>query len=216
MTFFRPKFWIPVHLADDEGLVGVGGDLLPRTLLAAYDDGVFPWFCEGDPVLWWSPNPRAVMEYANFHISKSLAKTIRREKFRITFDTAFTAVMSACGDNRNDGTWINSEMLAAYTVMHDLGYAHSVEAWLDGQLVGGVYGIGIGGFFSAESMFHTETDASKVALASLLQRLESRDFQLVDLQIINDHTRSLGATELSREVYLQRLRWAKKRYAKFN
>ena len=207
---------MPVHMADDEGLVGVGGDLTPRTLMAAYRDGVFPWYSEGDPVLWWSPNPRAIMEFADFHVSRSLAKTIRKAKFQVTFDTAFAEVMRACGDNREGGTWINSEMLGAYSTMHRLGFAHSAEAWQDGQLVGGVYGVGIGAFFSAESMFHTRTDASKTALAGLIAKLEKQGYQLVDLQILNDHTRSLGATEITREIYVERAGRAMRQKASFS
>ncbi|QVL32744.1 leucyl/phenylalanyl-tRNA--protein transferase [Telmatocola sphagniphila] len=202
------KPWIPVHLADDEGLVGVGGDLSPETLLNAYADGVFPWFSEGDPILWWSPNPRAIIEYDDFHISKSLAKTIRKQKFITRLDSAFEMVMAECGRHRPEGTWINSEMLRAYSRMHKLGFAHSAEAWLDGVLVGGVYGVGVGGLFSAESMFFRETDASKVALAYLINHLKARGYLLVDVQIINDHTRSLGATEIGRNKYVTRVKTA--------
>ncbi len=207
---------MPVDLADDEGLVGIGGDLKPGTLLAAYADGVFPWYCEGDPILWWSPNPRAIMEFENFHISRSLAKTLKKGRFSISFDSAFPEVMQGCGENRPDGTWINSEMLAAYATMHKRAYAHSAEVWLEGRLVGGVYGVGIGGFFSAESMFHRETDASKVALAALVGRLRDRGYSLIDLQLINDHTRSLGASEISRVAYLERLRLAIRQNVSFS
>ena len=172
--------WIPPEMAEPDGFVGVGGDLSPRTLLRAYAEGVFPWFNEGDPILWWSPDPRGVIElhantsthpdgtpgYGGLHVSKRLARTIRSGKFRVTVNQCFAKVMRACGECRPEGTWVTPDMLAAYTELHRLGHAHSVETWLGDELVGGTYGLAIGGLFAAESMFYRVTDASKVALTA--------------------------------------------------
>src|SRR5579872_1023914 len=161
-------------MADAEGFVGVGGDLSPLTLLRAYCDGVFPWFNEGDPILWWSPDPRAAIElnppgknseYGGLHVSHRLARTIRSGKFHITINQCFAQVMRLCGEDREGGTWVTDEMLAAYIEMHRLGHAHSLETWHGEELAGGVYGLAIGGLFAAESMFYRVTDGSKVALA---------------------------------------------------
>jgi leucyl/phenylalanyl-tRNA---protein transferase len=200
--------WMDPHHADEQGLVGIGGSLRPSCLVRAYRDGVFPWYGEGDPILWWSPDPRAIFELDRFHISRRLARTVRSAKFQVTIDRDFRRVMRACGEERLEGTWITPEMLAAYEDLHRLGVAHSVETWQDGELVGGLYGVSLGAFFAAESMFHRRTDASKVALVHLIAHLKKRRFQLLDSQIINDHTRSLGATEISRTEYLYRLRYA--------
>jgi leucyl/phenylalanyl-tRNA--protein transferase len=225
--------WIPPELADADGFVGVGGDLTPPTLLRAYVEGVFPWYNEGDPILWWSPHPRAVIEledgvtpdgtpgYGGLHVSRRLARTIRSGKFRVTVNACFERVMRACGEEREGGTWVTDEMLAAYVEMHRLGYAHSVEVWQprhlaggvyqtgDGaELAGGVYGLAIGGFFAAESMFYRVTDGSKVALAALVSRLRDRGFALLDVQMTTAHTQRMGATNIPRPEYLRRLRAA--------
>lgn len=228
--------WIPPELADPDGFVGVGGDLSPGTLLRAYSEGVFPWFNEGDPILWWSPHPRAVVEladgatrdgtpgYGGLHVSHRLARTIRSGKFRVTVNTCFEAVMRACGENRPEGTWVTDDMLAAYTELHHLGHAHSVETWVAGggrqgepvggspangwELAGGVYGVAIGGLFAAESMFYRVSDGSKVALAALVARLRERGFALLDVQMKTSHTTRMGATSISRAEYLRRLRAA--------
>ena len=194
-------------LADETGLVAIGGDLSPKNLLKAYCSGVFPWFGEQDPVMWWSPDPRAIFELDGMHVSRRLERTIRSRRFRITMDRDFGGVIRGCAD-REEGTWITQEMLEAYETLHRLGYAHSVEAWADEKLAGGIYGVAIGGFFAGESMFTRERDASKVALASLLARLRERDFFLFDIQFATDHTRRLGAIEIARSDYLQRLREA--------
>lgn len=194
---FRPD------LADEHGLVAIGGDLRPATLLRAYRSGIFPWFNEGDPVLWWSPEPRAIFEFNRFYISRRLERTIRSGKFHLTINQAFGDVMRGCADR--DGTWITADMIAAYTRMHELGHAHSIEVWLGKELVGGVYGIAIGGFFSGESMFHRARDASKVALAYLIEYLNIRGFALFDSQVATEHTASLGAIQISRGEYLIRL-----------
>ncbi len=212
--------WIPPELADPDGFVGVGGDLSPRTLLRAYADGVFPWFNEGDPILWWSPHPRAVIEltdgvmmngtpgYGGLHVSRRLARTIKSGKFRVTVNQCFATVMRSCGEQRDGGTWVTSDMLAAYTDMHRLGHAHSVETWAGDELAGGVYGLVIGGLFAAESMFYRVTDGSKVALAALVSRLRERGFTLLDVQMKTAHTERMGATSISRSEYLRRLREA--------
>lgn len=200
--------WIPPAFADENGLVGVGGTLDPSCLLRAYTEGVFPWFSEGDPILWWSPDPRAIFDLkAGLHISRRLARTIRSGKFQVTFDRAFGRVIRACGD-RPEGTWITREMVLAYEELHRLRFAHSVEAWQDGQLAGGVYGVAINAFFAAESMFYRRTDASKVALAALFDRLRARGFELVDTQMRTDHTERMGALDVSRDRYLELLKRA--------
>jgi leucyl/phenylalanyl-tRNA--protein transferase len=222
--------WIPPEMAEPDGFVGVGGDLAPRTLLRAYAEGVFPWYNEGDPILWWSPDPRGVIElhadtsthpevtpgYGGLHVSRRLARTIRSGKFRVTTNRCFATVMRACGETRPEGTWVTRDMLAAYTELHRLGHAHSVETWVrpesgapdEWQLAGGTYGLAIGGLFAAESMFYHVSDGSKVALAWLVQHLRARGFVLMDVQMKTDHTSSMGATEVPRREYLRRLRRA--------
>jgi leucyl/phenylalanyl-tRNA--protein transferase len=192
--------------ADDYGLVAMGGDLRPATLLRAYRAGVFPWYNENEPILWWSPDPRAIFELEHFSLSRRLARTIRSEKFRLTINQAFPQVMLGCADR--DRTWITEDMFRAYTMMHQLGHAHSIEAWLGDELAGGVYGIAMGGFFAGESMFHRVRDASKVALAYLIEYLRVRGFTLFDTQVLTEHTARMGASEISREDYLRRLKIA--------
>jgi leucyl/phenylalanyl-tRNA--protein transferase len=211
--------WIPPEMADPDGFVGVGGDLGPRTLLRAYAEGVFPWFNEDDPILWWSPDPRAIIELRTkpgspsdgFHVSRRLARTIRSGKFRVTVNHCFETVMRACGENREGGTWVTPDMLAAYTQMHRLGHAHSVETWVGDELAGGVYGLTIGGLFAAESMFYRVSDGSKVALAALVARLRERGYTLLDVQMTTPHTESMGAVNIPRSEYLRRLREAVKK-----
>jgi leucyl/phenylalanyl-tRNA--protein transferase len=200
--------------ADETGLVAVGGDLEPATLVRAYCSGVFPWFGEGDPILWWSPDPRAIFEIDGLYVSRRLARTRRSGKFEVTINRAFREVIRACAD-REGGTWITRAMRRAYERLHYLGIAHSVEAWHDGTLAGGVYGVALGGFFSGESMFCRTTDASKVALASLFDHVRQRGFHLFDTQVRTDHTTSLGAIEIPRHEYLARLRAALSRRARF-
>ena len=200
--------WIPPAFADENGLVGVGGTLEPACLLRAYAEGVFPWFSEGDPILWWSPDPRAVFSIrAGLHVSRRLTRTLRSGKFAITFNRAFGEVIRACGD-RPEGTWITREMVSAYEDLHRLRFAHSVEAWQDGELAGGVYGVGLNGFFAAESMFYRRTDASKAALVALFDRLKERGYELVDTQMLTEHTERMGAFEVTREKYLELLKRA--------
>jgi leucyl/phenylalanyl-tRNA---protein transferase len=191
--------------ADARGLVAVGGDLRPETLLTAYRSGVFPWYEEGLPVCWWSPDPRAVLPLDNLHVSRRLARTIRSGRFTVTFDRDFAGVIRGCAD-RAEGTWITRDMMLAYQRLHDLDHAHSVEAWRGGELAGGVYGVAIGGFFAAESMFYRVSDASKVALVALVEHLRAHGYVLLDVQMVTEHTARLGVVEIPRREYLRRLR----------
>jgi len=202
--------WVSPPFATPEGIVGVGGDLRPLTLIRAYSDGVFPWFNAGDPIVWWSPDPRAVFDLVNFHVPSRLAATIRSGKFRTTVDQNFGAVIRGCASERIEGTWITDEMINAYEQLHMLGYAHSLEVWIGEELVGGIYGVAVGGVFAGESMFHRVRDASKVALVALRNHLVGRGYQLFDTQILNDHTQRFGAYEIPRDEYLTRLRQAVK------
>jgi leucyl/phenylalanyl-tRNA--protein transferase len=204
---FRPEF------ADENGLVAFGGDLRPATLLRAYRSGAFPWFSDGDPILWWCPDPRAIFELDGFYLSRRLARTIRASKFRVTINHAFTDVMRGCADREH--TWVTAEMIAAYTRLHQLGHAHSIETWVGDELAGGVYGVAIGGLFAGESMFHRVTDASKVALAYLLEYLKVRGFTLFDTQVVTEHTVRMGAVEIARDEYLARLKAALEVQARF-
>lgn len=194
-------------LFDEQGLIAVGGDLSPARLLAAYRAGIFPWYGDDTPILWWSPDPRAVIELDGLHVSRRLARTVRSGKFTVTFDTAFAEVMAGCGE-REEGTWITPEMYQAYVTLHGMGHAHSVEVWRGGELAGGVYGVTVGGLFAGESMFSRVSDASKVALVHLVARLRERGFALFDIQYLNPHTESLGGVEIPRVEYLRRLREA--------
>jgi leucyl/phenylalanyl-tRNA--protein transferase len=193
--------------------MAVGGDLSVERLLAAYRAGIFPYY-ESPPVLWWSPDPRAIIELNHFHVSRRLARTVRSGRFLVTFDEAFDAVIRSCGD-RAEGTWITPEMIVAFNDLHRLGHAHSVEVWQGNDLVGGVYGVTVGGLFAGESMFSRARDASKVALVYLVERLRQCGFVLFDVQILNDHTASLGAIEVSRRAYLRRLADAVARPVRF-
>jgi leucyl/phenylalanyl-tRNA--protein transferase len=186
-------------------LVAVGGELSVTRLLAAYRSGIFPWTV--DPISWWSPDPRGVFELDQFHVSKSFGKVIRHGVFQVTADRAFPEVMAACaapGPGRQE-TWISPEFIQAYTRLHEQGYAHSVECWKDGQLVGGIYGVATGGLFAGESMFHRESNASKVALHHLVERLRERGFALFDIQMLTPITQQLGAVAISRDEYLKRV-----------
>jgi leucyl/phenylalanyl-tRNA--protein transferase len=201
---------LPFHdpeWADADGLVGIGGDLRPDILLAAYLRGVFPWYDEGYPVCWWSPDPRAIFELDRFHVSRRLARTLRQGRFVITINRDFAGVIRGCAD-RPEGTWITAQMIAAYEELHRLGYAHSVEAWADEELAGGIYGVAVGGLFAGESMFSRQRDASKAALAALIEILRQRGYLLFDIQMLTEHTARLGAVEIPRSEYLARLRQA--------
>jgi leucyl/phenylalanyl-tRNA---protein transferase len=196
------------ELADDSGLVATGADLRPQRLLEAYRHGIFPWYSEGDPVCWWSPDPRAIFELDGLHVSRRLRRTIRSGRFTPTVNRDFAGVIRGCADRPGDGTWITSEMIDAYETMHRLGHAHSIEVWTDNTLAGGLYGVAVGGLFAGESMFTRRRDASKVALAFLVDRLNERGFRLFDIQFRTPHTAALGAIEISRAEYLARLRRA--------
>jgi leucyl/phenylalanyl-tRNA--protein transferase len=194
-------------LADDIGLVAVGGDLQPRTLVSAYTRGIFPWFDEGGPICWWSPDPRAIFELDGLHVSRRLTRTLRSGKFTWTINQAFDRVIRGCAD-RPEGTWITSDMIEAYSRLHRLGIAHSVESWRDGELAGGVYGVALAGFFAGESMFTGRRDGSKAALVYLVEHLRRRGYTLFDIQMVTPHTVSLGAVEIPRRQYLARLQQA--------
>ncbi len=202
-----PSRWAfpPVDTADDHGVVGVGADLEPGTLLAAYRHGVFPMpVGRGKQIAWWSPDPRAIIPLDGLRVSRSLRRACSR--FEVRVDTAFTRVVEACADPARDGSWITPDIVAAYRRLATLGWAHSIETWThDGRLVGGLYGVAINGFFAGESMFHRETDASKVALVALVARLREMGAALLDVQWTTPHLVSLGAVDLPREVYLRRL-----------
>ncbi len=190
--------------SDDEGLLAIGGDLTPERLLFAYERGVFPWYDEGLPPMWWCPNPRAVMDAEHLHVSRSLRRVLRSGRFSVSFDRAFRDVMLECGRERESGTWILPEMVGAYCTLHELGHAHSVEVWHDAVLVGGLYGVQRGALFAAESMFHRLRDASKVALACAIERLFAEGISLFDVQFLTPHLASLGAYEIPRSEYLER------------
>ena len=194
-------------LRSPNGLLCAGADLSPQRLLEAYSKGIFPWFSEGEPILWWSPHPRMVLFPDELKVSRSLRKAVAKGIFETRFDTAFAEVMRACAEPRDGqaGTWIVPEMVAAYTRLHELGFAHSVESWRDGRLAGGLYGILLGRVFFGESMFSRETDASKVALVKLVARLEALGVGLVDCQQATRHLASLGAREIPRREFAQRL-----------
>ena len=191
--------------SDDEGLLAVGGDLSPARLLFAYESGVFPWYSAGVPPLWWSPNPRALMDRERLHVSRSLRRVLRQQRFEVTFDQAFGDVIGACAANREGGTWILPEMMLAYTQLHQLGHAHSFEVWHGGQLAGGLYGVRRGGLFAAESMFHVVSNASKVALAVSIDTLFRAGIRVFDVQFVTDHLASLGAYEVQRTEYLSQV-----------
>lgn len=192
-------------LREPEGLLAVGGDLQPDTLLGAYRAGCFPWFGPQDPILWWCPDPRAVLFPDRVYVSRSLARRLRAGTFTVRFDTAFDAVVAQCAAPRAgaDGTWLTPAMRNAYSALHRLGYAHSVEAWEGDTLVGGLYGLALGRVFFGESMFSRRADASKVALAYLCRRLARRGFELIDCQVSSAHLRSLGAVDMPRSEFLR-------------
>ncbi len=198
----------PPALADESGLLAVGGDLSPERLLLAYSLGIFPWYSEGLPILWYSPDPRLVLEAGDLVVSRSLEKTIRRGRYRVTLDTAFDRVIRACAAvprPGQQGTWITEDMERAYGLLHELGYAHSAETWLDDQLVGGLYGVSLGTAFFGESMFARADDASKVAFVTLVEQLVRWGIDLVDCQVHTEHLARFGAAEWPRERFLSRL-----------
>ena len=204
-----PDAFPPVEIAlrDPEGLLAVGGDLSPERLLAAYRRGIFPWFVEGQPILWWSPDPRCLFRPSGFHVSRSLRRAIRRSLFTVSFNQQFEAVMRACAEPRphQDGTWITHDMLGAYTSLHRSGWAHSVEVLHDGELVGGIYGLAIGRAFFGESMFSRRDNASKFAMIALMNELTKRDFLVLDGQVESPHLLTLGAEMAPRDGFIRLL-----------
>ena len=194
-------------LAEEDGLLALEGDLSPERLLLAYSNGIFPWFSEEEPILWWSPDPRFVVYPKDIRISHSMKKILKKNTYRISFDTCFRDVISNCSNLRKQtGTWITNEMIEAYCKLHELGFAHSVEAWYEDKLVGGLYGVSIGKCFFGESMFSTMDNASKVAFITLSKVLEEKGFVVIDCQVHTTHLESLGAVYISREEFLQACR----------
>lgn len=202
-------FFPPADRANKDGLLAFGGDLSPRRLVVAYANGIFPWYSEDEPLLWWSLDPRLIIRPGEMKVSKSLKHTLRKGKFEVRIDTNFREVMLHCAATPRkdqDGTWIQDEMVDAYCELHDMGIAHSFESYLDDELVGGLYGIAIGKVFFGESMFHTVTDASKVAFYHLHQFLQEHDFKLIDCQQETSHLMSLGAYVIPRKAFLEELK----------
>lgn len=198
------------NLANPDGILAIGGDLSAERLLLAYQNGIFPWYSEDEPILWWSPDPRFILYPEDLKVSKSMRPYFNQNKFKITYDQAFRTIITSCSKPRpNDpfgGTWLTNEMIDAYCHLHELGFAHSVEAWQNGQIVGGLYGVGLGQVFFGESMFAKVSNASKVAFISLVRQLKELNYKLVDCQVYTKHLESLGAVEVPREDFLIELR----------
>lgn len=206
MYFLSDKIeFPPVEKATEEGLLAIGGDLSPERLLLAYRSGIFPWFNEGEPIYWWSPNPRFVLLPADLRISNSMEQVLRKDQFKFTVNKDFAAVIRNCGQvyrkGQGGGTWITDDMIDAYTKLHQQGYAHSAECWRDGQLVGGLYGIRMGKIFFGESMFSLESNASKFAFINYIKQLQNENVQLLDCQLHTVHLESLGAKMISRDLF---------------
>ena len=203
----KPYPFPPLEAASPEGLLAVGGDLNPDRLLSAYRQGIFPWYSDDQPILWWSPDPRAVLYPSKLHISKSLRKSLRTRGFEVSADRAFALVIAACAESRNrgEGTWITSGMQEAYCALHRMGYAHSVETWHNGELVGGLYGLAIGKAFFGESMFSRVADASKTALVGLATSLAADGYRFIDCQVVSEHLTSLGAEAAPRDRFASEL-----------
>lgn len=195
---------VSLAMTEPNGLLAIGGDLSVERLLTAYRHGIFPWYSHGQPILWWSPNPRAVLPLSALKVSRSLRKSLRRTDYRVSFDTSFDNVVASCAKPRKDGlgTWITHEMRNAYTRLHTLGYAHSVEVWHDEELVGGLYGVSLGKLFFGESMFSRRADTSKIAFVYLVQQLAKWQFALIDCQVYSSHLGSLGAQLMERERFV--------------
>ncbi|TVP91246.1 MAG: leucyl/phenylalanyl-tRNA--protein transferase [Pseudomonadaceae bacterium] len=211
LTWLEPddlRFPPPEHaLEDPNGLIALGGDLRPQRLINAYRQGIFPWYQDDQPLLWWCPDPRTVVTPESLHVSRSMQKFLRKTDFAVTFDQNFSSVIEACAAPRSyaEDTWITDDMQAAYTALHHLGIAHSVEVWQQGQLVGGLYGVALGRVFFGESMFSWQTNASKTAFIHLVRKLGDCGFALIDCQMPTDHLFSLGAQAMSRHDFLQQL-----------
>ena len=209
MFFLTDEIWFPpVHTASPEGILAVGGDLSVKRLLLAYQNGIFPWFNEDDPIVWYCPNTRMVLFPDKLKVSKSMQQLIKKDKFKVTFNTAFKEVVSNCKNiNRKEakGTWITDEMEKAYNNLHQQGYAKSVEVWLDGELAGGLYGVDLGKVFCGESMFSKESNASKIAFIYLVEKLRKENYAIIDCQVYTSHLERLGAEEIPREEFLKYL-----------
>ncbi|MBE98555.1 leucyl/phenylalanyl-tRNA--protein transferase [Flavobacterium coralii] len=202
----RELYFPPAQHASPEGILAVGGDLSPERLMLAYRNGIFPWFDDDDPILWWSPPERMVLFFGELKVSKSMRNIINRGTFRVTFNTAFKAVIEQCSSIKRQGqagTWITAEMKEAYIKLHELGHAKSVEVWLGDELAGGLYGIDLGHVFCGESMFSKVANASKMAFIALAKKLEAENYRILDCQVHNPHLESLGAREISREAFLK-------------
>lgn len=202
----RELYFPPVHQASPEGILAIGGDLRPERLMLAYHNGIFPWFEDDEPILWWSPPERMVLLFPELKVSKSMRNVINRKQFTLTWNTAFADVIANCRDIKRDGqagTWITDDMTEAYIKLHEMGHAKSLEVWQDGVLVGGLYGIDLGHIFCGESMFSKVSNASKIAFIALAQKLERENYRLLDCQVHNDHLESLGAREILREHFLE-------------
>lgn len=207
MTIFylnEENVFPPVSFAQKNGILAIGGDLSPARLIAAYEKGIFPWYSQGDPIIWWSPDPRFVIFPEKIKISRSMKQEIRKGTFKITADRAFDQVIKACRNPRKheSGTWITDDIVKGYTELHKLGYAHSIEAWKDEKLTGGLYGVSLGRCFFGESMFYTEPNSSKAAFITLAEKLASLNFDIIDCQVYTAHLESLGAVEIPREEFI--------------
>ncbi len=201
-------YFPPVNTADRQGIVAIGGDLSIERILLAYNSGIFPWFSEGEPILWWSPNPRFVLYPQNIKISKSMKPILKNNKFKITFDTDFRTVISHCQNTFREGqigTWLSDEMLEKYCELHQLGFAHSVEVWQDNIIVGGLYGLALGSCFFGESMFAHVSNASKAGFITLVQKLVEKKFEIIDCQVHTEHLESLGAEGIMRNKFINQL-----------
>lgn len=202
-------FFPPVSQANPDGIVAIGGDLSPERLLLAYKSGIFPWFEDGDPIIWWSPNPRMVLFLEDLKVSKSMRNILNRDLFKVTFNQNFRDVISNCQKikrNGENGTWITNDMIEAYVRLHELGIAKSVEVWLEDELVGGLYGVDMGHVFCGESMFSKVSNASKVAFITLVNQLKTENYKLLDCQVYNPHLESLGCDEIEREEFMRILK----------
>jgi leucyl/phenylalanyl-tRNA--protein transferase len=198
----------PPHLAGSDGLLAIGGDLSKERLLLAYRMGIFPWFSDDEPIIWWSPDPRLVLYPKDIRVSKSLKKIINKNIFKVTIDSSFEQTISLCANIRlqkNEGTWLGEDMIEAYCNLHEAGYAHSVEAWHDGELAGGLYGVSLGKCFFGESMFTRISNASKVAFIALVEYLKTLSFDMIDCQLATEHLKNFGAREIPRSVFLKQL-----------
>lgn len=200
----KDLFFPPIEEANEDGILAIGGDLSPERLVLAYKSGIFPWFNEGEPIIWWSPNPRMVLFFDDLIVSKTMRAILNKNIFKVTFNTNFRAVITQCQSIKRahqKGTWITDEMIEAYCELHKNGIAKSVEVWQNDQLVGGLYGIDLGNIFCGESMFSIVSNASKIAFLSLAQQLKQQKYQLLDCQVFNDHLKSLGCVEIDRNLF---------------